>query len=299
MIFLQSIPKSSQFKKIVRPNSRQLSKNLFYERAFVHCPERKACPRRVRGATLWLVKRRQSSWFNFLIPSRAEWLEVGGKRVPLLMVRHARARRYVLRLRPDGTARVTVPRGGSVSEARRFADRNLAWLEKQLKRPPVHHPAPPEWRPGSEVLFRGELVRLEAEANGDKVIRLGSEKLTAPDLASDLRPFVEGHLRRLAERELPLRVREYATVHQLVVRRVTVRNQRTRWGSCSRRGTISLNWRLIQTPPFVRDYIILHELMHLREMNHSPRFWRQVESACPDYSKAGQWLKHHSRLLRT
>jgi hypothetical protein len=77
-----------------------------------------------------------------------------------------------------------------------------------------------------------------------------------------------------------------------------VRNQRSRWGSCSRRRTISLNWRLIQTPAFVRDYIILHELMHLREMNHSARFWRQVEIVCPDYRNAEHWLKQHSRMLR-
>lgn len=238
------------------------------------------------------------SWFNFQIPPPGDFLDVGGKRVPLLLVRNVRARRYVLRLRPDGTARVTIPRGGSVSEARRFADRNLAWLEAQLKRPPVHHPAAKEWRLDWDVLFRGELVRLEAEANSDKVIHLGSEKLTASNLASDLRPFVEGHLRGLAERELPLRVMEFAAIHQLSVRRVTVRDQRTRWGSCSRRGTISLNWRLIQTPPFVRDYIILHELMHLREMNHSPRFWRQVENVCSDYPKAEQWLKQHATMLR-
>ncbi len=239
------------------------------------------------------------SWFNFLIPpAQGEALEVAGKRVPLLLVRHARARRYVLRLRPDGTARVTVPRGGSLAEARRFANRNLAWLEAQLKRPPAQPLPQSKWRPGAEVLFRGELVRLEAEDNGANNIHLGSEKLTVVNLADDLRPAIEGHLRRLAERELPLRVMEFAARHQLTVRRVTVRNQRSRWGSCSRRATISLNWRLIQTPPFVRDYIVLHELMHLREMNHSARFWRQVELVCPDYRVAEQWLKQHSRLLR-
>lgn len=238
------------------------------------------------------------SWFDLLIPPRSNWLEVAGRRVPLLLVRNARARRYVLRLRPDGTARVTVPRGGTVAEARRFADRNLAWLETQLKKPRVPPPMAREWRPGSEVLFRGELVRLETEVNGATTIRFGNEKLTVPDPAADLRPSVEQHLRRLAERELPLRVQEFAALHQLSVQRVTVRNQRSRWGSCSRRGTISLNWRLIQTPPFVSDYIILHELVHLREMNHSARFWRQVELVCPDYAVAERWLKQHSRLLR-
>jgi predicted metal-dependent hydrolase len=73
-------------------------------------------------------------------------------------------------------------------------------------------------------------------------------------------------LRTLATRELPLRVMELAVKHDINVSRVTVRNQKSRWGSCSRRGTVSLNWRLIQTPSFVRDYIILHELAHRRHM---------------------------------
>ena len=116
--------------------------------------------------------------------------------------------------------------------------------------------------------------------------------------ALNLRPAVENHLRRLAVRELPPRVLELASLHQLTVRRVTVRDQKSRWGSCSRRGTISLNWRLVQTPIQVRDYIILHELMHLREMNHSARYWREVERVCPDYLAAERWLKQHPDLLR-
>ena len=81
------------------------------------------------------------------------------------------------------------------------------------------------------------------------------------------------------------------------VRRVSVRNQRTRWGSCSRRGLISLNWRLVQTPDTVRDYIIHHELMHLREMNHSERFWARVEAVCPGWRDAEKWLKRNGSLL--
>jgi len=78
---------------------------------------------------------------------------------------------------------------------------------------------------------------------------------------------------------------------------VSVRNQRSRWGSCSRHGTISLNWRLVQTPTFVRDYIILHELAHLKEMNHSKRFWREVARLCPDFGRAERWLKEHPDLF--
>ena len=110
--------------------------------------------------------------------------------------------------------------------------------------------------------------------------------------------MIETHLRQLATRELPPRVREFAAQHQIEVTRITVRNQKSRWGSCSRRGTISLNWRLIQTPDFVRDYIILHELAHRRHMNHSVRFWSEVERLCPDFRTAERWLKTHRDFLR-
>ena len=217
----------------------------------------------------------------------------------MVLVRNPRARRYVLRLRPNGSARVTIPRGGSVSEARRFAERNRKWLERALERLSAQPARPKEWLIGTEILFRGECVKLEAGMAGQhNVIRFGSEAVLAPDVAADLRPRIQKHLWRLAASELPPRVFAYATRHQLTVRRVTVRNQRSRWGSCSRRGTISLNWRLIQSPPFVRDYLILHELMHLRQMNHSVRFWREVERVCPDYGQAEQWLKQNSDLLK-
>jgi len=217
----------------------------------------------------------------------------------MVLVRNRRARRYVLRLRSDGSARVTIPRGGSAAEARRFAERNRAWLEQQLQRLVAQPRRPEEWLVGTEILFRGEPVQLEAGVNGESgMIRFGSELVRVLGAAADLRPAIEKHLRRLAARELPARVLEFAELHQLSVRRVTVRNQRSRWGSCSRRGTNSLNWRLIQAPPFVRDYICLHELMHLREMNHSARFWREVERVCPDYEAAERWLTQHSALLK-
>jgi predicted metal-dependent hydrolase len=226
------------------------------------------------------------------------WLLAGTRRVRLCFVRNRRARRYILRLRPDGTARVTVPRGGALAEAKRFAERNAAWLENQLLRQALRPVRPETWPAGTEILFRGDRVRLEAGADGESgVVRFGSEAVTVADANGDLRPVVERHLRQLAARELPPRVLELAALHNLPVRRVTVRNQRSRWGSCSRRGTISLNWRLVQAPGFVRDYLVLHELAHLKEMNHSRRFWGEVARLCPDFREAERWLKQHSILL--
>jgi hypothetical protein len=242
--------------------------------------------------------------FNFFlkqpgpVPDKS-FLTVEGRQVPLTVIRNHRARRYLLRLRSDGSARLTIPRRGSVIEGRRFAARNTEWLARQLAKLQATPVKPTQWFVGTEILFRGELVKLETGMNGDtEKVRFGDQTVKIPDLNGDLRPRVMKQLWKLAAAELPTKVFEFAAAHHLSVRRVTVRNQRSRWGSCSRRGTISLNWKLIQAPPFVRDYIILHELMHLRQMNHSARYWQEVEGVCPGYKTAEKWLKQHSGLLK-
>jgi predicted metal-dependent hydrolase len=229
-------------------------------------------------------------------PPVAESLQLGTRTVPLLVLRNPRARRYLLRLQPDGCARLTIPRGGSQSEARSFLDRNRAWLAQQVERHHSQPRLPAAWHLGTEIFLRGELIRIEAGETGR--VRLGAENLFVADAAADLRPAIERHLRGLAVRELPVRVRELAAPHQLPVQRVTVRNQRSRWGSCSRHGTISLNWRLVQVPALVRDYIIFHELAHLRHLNHSDRFWAEVGRLCPQYPLAEKWLKANRQFLR-
>jgi len=241
-------------------------------------------------------------FFSFINRLRARapvpsgFLQIGARTVPLLVVRNPRARRYLLRVQPDGSARVTIPRGGSRGEAQSFVERNRGWLERQLDEVHSRPHVPAAWPVGTEIFLRGERVRLEAGDSGH--VRIGGETLAVSESTPDLRPAVERHLRQLAVRELPARVAELAAEHTLVVQRVTVRNQRVRWGSCSRRGAISLNWRLLQLPLFVRDYIILHELAHLRELNHSARFWREVGRLCPEYRVAEQWLKANRQLLR-
>ena len=105
-------------------------------------------------------------------------------------------------------------------------------------------------------------------------------------------------LRVSAQAELPARLLELAAVHGLAVARVSVRDQRTRWGSCGRNGNISLNWRLTLMPEWVRDYVMLHELMHLKRLDHSPDYWSLVADVCPDYERARRWLREHGSSLR-
>ena len=228
-------------------------------------------------------------------PRGSNVLLVGGKEVVVRLFPNRHARRYILRLSADGSARVTVPRGGSRKAALDFAQRHVTWIEQQLQKRHAQKNEIAGWRHGSEIFFRGQQVAL---AVGNGVVEFADQVLPIKEPPDDLRPFIEQYLWRLARVELIPRTFELAGLHQLAVRRVTVRNQRSRWGSCSARGTISLNWRLIQTPELVVDYIVLHELMHLRELNHSSRFWRCVERVCPHYREAEVWLKQHGRILR-
>ena len=230
-------------------------------------------------------------------PPAETHLLVHGRPLRLHIVRNHQAKRYLLRLRADGSARLTIPRRGSIVEGRRFAERQTAWLAQQLEKLAQRPVRATDWRPGTEIHFRGEPVTLTRLAEKN-LIQFADQRVRVPDPAADLRPAITRHLWRLAAAELPPHTLELAATHNVTITRVSVRNQRSRWGSCSRRATISLNWRLIQTPAHVRDYIILHELMHRRQMNHSSRFWHEVETVCPDYATAESWLRTHSDLLR-
>jgi predicted metal-dependent hydrolase len=208
------------------------------------------------------------------------------------IVRPPRLRRYLLRLQPDGAARLAIPRRGSRAEALRFLERSEAWLLKRHEQWKVTSALRQPWQDGASFLFRGEEVLLRVVPHFSAVtLSFGNQRLSDIAPAADYRPVVHAHLRRLAVEQLPPRTFEMAGLHGVTVRRVTVRAQKTRWGSCSARGTISLNWRLIQAPTFVLDYLIVHELMHLRQMNHSTRYWKLVSEAFPRYREAESWLK--------
>lgn len=233
-------------------------------------------------------------------------LLLGEGNLPLLLVKNPRARRYILRLRPDGTVRVTIPRSGTIPEALAFASRQTAWIQQQLQRLPELPSRSCPWSAGERILYQGEWTPLEPVVIAQRmVIALGEHRISVRNGEANLRPSIEAFLWRQARNRLVPRVWEWEAYCQrqgLGTRRplkqVTVRNQRSRWGSCSARGTVSLNWRLIQMPYFVQDYLILHELIHLREMNHASRFWQQVGKVCPAYATAEAWIKANASHLR-
>lgn len=213
----------------------------------------------------------------------------------LIFRRHPRARRYTLRLNREGELVVTIPRGGSRRDALGFIEHSRGWIARQQARRAGATGHAREWRAGMRVLFRGEPVELRTgREHGRPFVAFADQRVWLADETVNLRRPVENHLRALARVDLPARTRALARAHDIAIHSVSVRDQSSRWGSCSERGVISLNWRLVQVPRSVRDYLILHELMHRREMNHSLRFWRHVAAACPDWREAEAWLDAHA-----
>ena len=246
-----------------------------------------------------MTEGEQQDWFGQFSPEHGVHLSppprAGGPRDEIVFRLSATARNYRLSLDRDGVAVATIPLRGSMHEAERFVERNLGWLERARERLRRRPRAADVWTVGTRVLWRGEITEIRCAAGGDcPCVCLGADVFRVPRLGGDLRPALHARFIRLAKVELPARAWELAAHTRMNVTRVSVRNQRSRWGSCTAGGVISLNWRLILAPDFVRDYIIHHELMHLREMNHSSRFWACVEEVFPAWREAEAWIKRNA-----
>ena len=234
----------------------------------------------------------------FRRPPDPQLIEIAfdGAIYPIQLRRHRQARRYTLRVQAASRAIVlTMPLRGSVKEARAFAERNGGWIAARLKRLPQAIP----FADGLELPLRGvpHLIAHRA-ARGTAWIEQGDPPLlcVAGD-AKHLARRVRDYLKREAKREAEAASRRYAAMLGVTIKRVSVRDQASRWGSCTAAGVLSYSWRLILAPPFVLDYLAAHEVAHLVEMNHSRKFWRVVAGICPDWQRAKAWLNAHGTAL--
>lgn len=216
--------------------------------------------------------------------------------IDVLFRRNARARRLILRLNAEGSAAVvTVPKGVSRSQALDFATRSASWLatriakreERMVLAPGASLPLRGELHEISHVAVRRGSVTLEPLA---KVIRVPGD---LPHVARRLTDW----LKVVAREDLTNASRRYAAAMGVGFRRVTVRDQKSRWGSCSASGDLSYSWRLVLAPPEILDYVAAHEVAHLRHMNHGPQYWRLVLRHCPHAGMARKWLRTHGQSL--
>ncbi len=202
------------------------------------------------------------------------------------------ARRYTLRvLAATREVVLTMPLRGSLREAKAFAEKHGGWIAARLHRLPQAMP----FIDGVQIPLRGEMHRIAhrlgkrgtvwVEAGDD-----GAMTLCVAGQVPHIGRRITDFLKREAKRDLERATAEAAQKLGVTYKRISLRDQASRWGSCSTTGVISYSWRLILAPPFVLDYLAAHEVAHLVEMNHSPRFWKTVERIFPDMPRAKGWL---------
>ena len=212
----------------------------------------------------------------------------GGGGVDLVVRRSARARRILLQVGLiDGEVELVLPRGARMREALEFADQKAAWVERRLD---LVMPRVP-FNDGAEVPFLGAALRIRCIGGPGVAARRVAGELIVPGREDTLSGRVGRWYRGEARREIVARVGEKA--HRLGRRSggITVRDQRSRWGSCSEDGNLNFSWRLILAPEPVLDYVVAHEVAHLAEMNHGARFWRHVGRLCAEPEAARAWLR--------
>ena len=215
------------------------------------------------------------------------------------MRRHRQARRYTLRI--DAATRevvLTMPPRGSMREAKEFAQKHGGWIAARLKRLPEAAPfAHATTVPLRGVPHRIEHRRGERGAVWIEIAECGDQLLCVAGEAAHVNRRIGDFLKREAQRDLDAASRRHAARLGVAVKRVCVRDQSSRWGSCSNSGVLSFSWRLVLAPSFVLDYLAAHEVAHLVELNHSPRFWRLVERIYPEVERAKVWLDVHGADL--
>ena len=233
--------------------------------------------------------------------SRSIALDITGLEVPVELRRHRSARRLTLRI--NQTRRsvvVTVPLRCKIDEAGSFVHRHLDWVRTRLGA----LPSPIAFEDGVIVPIRGtnHIVRFVGARARGAVVEFEHSGSGMPVLA--VKGAAENAARRLrdwlyaeARRDLDQRTAVHAGRLGLRARRLSVRDQGSRWGSCSTSGLLSFSWRLILAPPIVLDYVAAHEVAHLAEMNHGPRFWALCRKTMPDMDVAKAWLLKHGLEL--
>lgn len=227
----------------------------------------------------------------------------GGRRIEYTLVQSVR-RDVLLQALPEKGIRVYAPRAMRLRDVdalvRERADRLLEMqreVDERLDSDRRAHPV----ADGSPILVEGKRMALRL-FRGSRVkgeVAEGEYRLALPRPEDD--PAVRAAIRADLSRRALVRIRErlahYAPRIGVAPGRVAIREQKTRWGSCSGKGNLNFNWKLIMAPPQCLDYVVIHELCHLREFNHSPRFWAMVSAQMPDYEPWKKWLKAHAEDL--
>jgi len=225
---------------------------------------------------------------------RRELLKIDGCAVELNVRLNPRATRLIVKVHPtNGEVMVIAPSKRALDRAVEFARGQTDWIARQLAKVPSRVVL----QPGSRIPFRGQEHLIAHADQGvvsideDKpVIRVAGRAEHAPRRLLDF-------LKKQARQELEAKIEGYAKTLAIRPSRITLRDTASRWGSCSSTRSLSFSWRLILAPPFVLDYVAAHEMAHLKEMNHGPKFWKLVRELAGDVRKPQEWLRQYGSAL--
>jgi predicted metal-dependent hydrolase len=216
------------------------------------------------------------------------------RKVPLVFKQNARARRIILRL-DYGTSRIVVvlPKRTSRDEGKRFALSNKDWIEERLDQ--LHEPVP--FIHGATIPFLGNPHRIRHRPNARGVVWCEQEEIHVAGHEEHVPRRVQDWLKIEAKREIEARAQAKAEAIGRKIKKITIRDTKSRWGSCTSEGELAFSWRLIFAPRHVMDYVIAHEVAHLKEMNHGPRFWKLCSEICRSVEPARLWLENNGTDL--
>jgi predicted metal-dependent hydrolase len=236
-------------------------------------------------------------------------IDLNNQRIPFIFRRSRKAHRLRMQLDGHGKLTLVAPWYATENSIQIFLKKHHKWIEKhffkieKLKklRPEFHY------RSGDSFYYFGEPVTLDVSPSenkrptikirGDIMLITLRRDISKSDGVSAIKKAIESFYRKKAEEVIRDRLEYFNEFYGFRYNRVTMRDQKSRWGSCSRLGNLNFNWRLIMAPIEVIDYVVVHELCHLKEMNHSPRYWALVEKVLPEHKKYRKWLRENHYLL--
>ncbi|WP_420960498.1 M48 family metallopeptidase [Brucella sp. IR073] len=225
--------------------------------------------------------------------------EVAGRTLPLRVVENPRATRLTLRIEAGGKGlRVTIPPGLPAREVDRFLSRHEGWIETRIARLPDRAAV----RPGIKIPIRGlphlivhepgrGTVETAIGEDGERMLIVHGDRLHLPRRIAD-------YLKREAQREMETLVARHTASVGRRAKAIRYKDTKSRWGSCTSDGVLSFSWRIAMAPPPVINYLVAHEVAHLIEMNHGPKFWKLCLELCPDTERCKAWLKRNGTLLQ-
>jgi predicted metal-dependent hydrolase len=225
---------------------------------------------------------------------RHELLKIDGRAVELSVKLNPRARRLIVKVHPaSGEVMVIAPSKRALDRAVEFARGQTDWIARQLAKVPSRIVL----APGARIPFRGEEHIIMRGEDGPVAVDADKAAIRVCGRAEHAPRRLLDFLKKQARRELEAKTVEFAAQLGIRPSRITVRDTASRWGSCSSTRSLSFSWRLILAPPFVLDYVVAHEMAHLKEMNHGTGFWRIVRELAGDVRRPQAWLRQHGPAL--